>query len=216
MCWLQPRRRKFFFLSHPSLSFPLCFTFVDANGMYRSRPKLFIHVFIGSRLALLADSGESMSGFDRFINYASMAVFGMLGAFVGLLIYRRTMARAEELAVAAAAAGGRSSFDSDIGGYDDGDDDDDDPSRLEAGDPLLDGGRRHRRSRSNEDPAALGNGEENGRMTHPDELDQAALMDDDDISLWDTHGDGYHDWDDEEETRTGNGTGIGGGIGGRK
>ena len=62
------------------------------------RPKLAVHVFIGSRLALLAESGDKMSAGDRAINYASMFFGGVLGFTVGLIIYRRTMARAAELA----------------------------------------------------------------------------------------------------------------------
>jgi hypothetical protein len=127
-----------------------------------------VHVFIGSRLALLADSGDKMTGFDRAINYISMAVFGLLGFGVGLLIYRRTMARAAELAREA---------------------------ELEAGDALLDS------SGGDDDmeQGVVGDDLESGRMVHPDELDAAALMDDDDISLWDTEGgDGYRDtWDDD-------------------
>ena len=60
-------------------------------------PKLFIHVFIGSRLAAIARSGETMSAGTKAINYTSMAVFGLIGAGVGLYIYRKTMARAREL-----------------------------------------------------------------------------------------------------------------------
>ncbi|KAL1841306.1 hypothetical protein VTJ49DRAFT_7251 [Mycothermus thermophilus] len=162
-------------------------------------PKLLIHVFIGSRLALLADSGDVMSGLDRFVNYASMVVFGLLGFFVGLLIYRRTMARAEELAA------GRGDLD---------EDGEIDPSRLEAGDPFLDG---RRGGMGDEETVLDDDGDsENGRMVHPDDLDAAAIMDDDDISLWDTHGDGYHDsWDDDEGT-TGNGNGVNGSGGKRK
>ena len=61
-------------------------------------PKLFVHIFIGSRLALLASSGDKMTTRDRLINYISMLVFGAIGATVGYLIWKRTMARAEELA----------------------------------------------------------------------------------------------------------------------
>jgi uncharacterized membrane protein YdjX (TVP38/TMEM64 family) len=60
-------------------------------------PKLFIHVFIGSRLAAIARSGETMSAGTKAVNYTSMAVFGLIGAAVGAYIYRRTMARAREL-----------------------------------------------------------------------------------------------------------------------
>ncbi|AEO66038.1 uncharacterized protein THITE_2113810 [Thermothielavioides terrestris NRRL 8126] len=137
-------------------------------------PKLLIHVFVGSRLALLAESGDKMTGFDRAINFVSMGLFGVLGFCVGLLIYRRTMARAAELAREA---------------------------ELEAGDALLDGSSNPAEGDDEdlEQGVMLGDDDlENGRMVHPDELDAAALMEDDDISLWDTAGDGgYRDsWDD--------------------
>ncbi|KAK4145492.1 uncharacterized protein C8A04DRAFT_35761 [Dichotomopilus funicola] len=144
-------------------------------------PKLLVHVFIGSRLALLAESGDTMSWGDRLINYASMFLFGLIGFAVGFFIYRRTMARAAELA-------GEGDPDGTL--LDGGEDEDDDDRDVEQG--VI-------RARRSEDDL------ENGRMVDPDELDAAALMDDDDISLWETEG-GYHDaWDDEP------GTGIGGG-----
>ncbi|KAL2256126.1 hypothetical protein VTK26DRAFT_2144 [Humicola hyalothermophila] len=129
-------------------------------------PKLLVHVFIGSRLALLAESGDEMSGADRAINYVSMVLFGLVGFGVGLFIYRRTMARAEELAR---------------------------EEGLEAGDALLDG------DVSGQEEGVLGGyDDDNGPLVHPDDLDAAAIMGDDDISLWDTEGgDGYRDsWDD--------------------
>ncbi len=61
-------------------------------------PKLLVHVFIGSRLAALAEAGDEMSAGDRALNYISMGVFGLVGTGVGLIIYRRTMARAAEIA----------------------------------------------------------------------------------------------------------------------
>ncbi|KAL2142315.1 hypothetical protein VTI28DRAFT_1324 [Corynascus sepedonium] len=139
-----------------------------------STPKLLVHVFIGSRLALLAQSGDKMSWGDRAINYLSMLVFGVVGFAVGVFIYRRTMARAAELAREAEIENGGPLLDS----ADDG---------LEQG--VVDGGDL-----------------ENARMLDPDELDAAALLDEDDISLWDTAGEeGYRDsWDDEPA-----GTGLG-------
>lgn len=143
-----------------------------------------MHVFIGSRIALLAESGDSMTGLDRFINYASMLVFGGVGAAVALLVYRRTMARAAEL------GGDVESGDALFDGTPLGEDDDED-EEMEQG------------------VVGRGSGDDGGRMVHPDELDAAALMDDDDISLWETEGgDGYHDsWDDEPAKTT---TGING------
>jgi hypothetical protein len=145
------------------------------------RPKLLVHIFIGSRLALLAESGDKMSAGDRVINYLSMALGGILGFGVGLLIYRRTMARAAELMREA---------------------------ELEEGGALLD-------AEAMEAGGAETDYDENDTLVHPDELDAAAIMDDDDISLWDTEGgDGYRDSWDEGAAKKGtvlNGTGIGNG-----
>jgi uncharacterized membrane protein YdjX (TVP38/TMEM64 family) len=60
-------------------------------------PKLFIHVFIGSRLAAIAKSGDTMSAGTRAVNWFSIIFGGMAGAFTGWYIYRKTMARAKEL-----------------------------------------------------------------------------------------------------------------------
>lgn len=137
----------------------------------KNRPKLLVHVFIGSRLALLAESGDKMTGRDKMINYASMLIGGAVGFTVGLLIYRRTMARAAELA------------------RENGED-------LEAGDGLLDGTLEEEEGEV-----------QVGRLVNPDEMDAAALMnDDDDISLWDTESGDYHDaWDDGPEGTGGTG-----------
>jgi hypothetical protein len=61
------------------------------------RPKLLIHIFIGSRLAAIAED-EEMSFGDRVVNYLGMLLGGIIGFGIGLIIYRRTMARAAELA----------------------------------------------------------------------------------------------------------------------
>lgn len=60
-------------------------------------PKLLIHVFIGSRLAKIAKDKGDMSSGTKALNWASIIFFGLLGAFVGWFIYRKTMARAREL-----------------------------------------------------------------------------------------------------------------------
>ncbi|KAK0618150.1 hypothetical protein B0T17DRAFT_537055 [Bombardia bombarda] len=131
-------------------------------------PKLAVHVFIGSRLALLVNSDDTMSPADRAINYISIFVGIIIGIGVSLLIYRRTMARAAELALeegddilSTDGAGDNNNYD-----YDEDED--------------LDGRRRNSNSQLMMDP------------------DVAALMnDDDDISLWDTDA-GYRDsWDEE-------------------
>ncbi|KAK5958187.1 Tlg2-vesicle protein [Knufia fluminis] len=60
-------------------------------------PKLLIHVFIGSRLANIAKNKEEMSAGTKALNWFSIIFFGLLGAFVGWFIYRKTMQRAREL-----------------------------------------------------------------------------------------------------------------------
>ena len=60
-------------------------------------PKLLIHVFIGSRLATLAQSEEKMDGVTKAVNWASIILGGALGLGVGWVVYRKTAARAREL-----------------------------------------------------------------------------------------------------------------------
>lgn len=62
-------------------------------------PKLFIHVFIGGRLAELAKSGEGMDAGTKLINWASIIFGGALGIGVGYWVYKRTEARAKQLEV---------------------------------------------------------------------------------------------------------------------
>ncbi|KAI0851441.1 hypothetical protein F5Y00DRAFT_229728 [Daldinia vernicosa] len=137
-------------------------------------PKLLVHVFIGSRLALLAESGDTMSAGDKAINYLSMILGSAVGITLSLFIYRRTMARARELAREEAAENGV------------------------AVDGALD------------EELDLGYGDlEEGRRQRAGEADEAALMDDDDISLWETDavdGVGYRD-ESEEEDAAGKGNG---------
>lgn len=129
-------------------------------------PKLLVHVFIGSRLALLAEKGDTMGFGDRVINYVSMLVGGLIGMGVGYFIYRRTMARAAELAREDAAERGRP---------------------LEAGGRRVSGGVLGGGARTNA-YADDAHGGEGDRLMDPN--DAAALMvDDDDISLWDAAGD---------------------------
>ncbi|KAI0383809.1 hypothetical protein F5Y04DRAFT_249743 [Hypomontagnella monticulosa] len=155
-----------FLATIPSIS-PLRFALATAIAS----PKLMVHVFIGSRLALLAESGDEMSVGDKVVNYLSMLLGSVVGIALSLLIYRRTMARAKELAREEAAENGV---------VIDGDDGDLDYADLEEG--VLGG-------------SANGNGTQ-----RPGEADAAALMDDDDISLWETDAveGGYRD----EETET--------------
>jgi uncharacterized membrane protein YdjX (TVP38/TMEM64 family) len=60
-------------------------------------PKLFIHVFIGSRLSAIGESGGQMSAGAKAVNWISIITSGLVGAFTGWYIYQRTMARARQL-----------------------------------------------------------------------------------------------------------------------
>ena len=70
-------------------------TFALATAI--ASPKLMIHVFIGSRLAAIARSGEKMDRSTKAINYASIVGGLIFGVVTGFLIYRRTLARSREL-----------------------------------------------------------------------------------------------------------------------
>lgn len=157
-------------------------------------PKLLVHVFIGSRLAQLAEAGDTMTLGDRLVNYLSIGVGAFVGIGVGYFIYHRTMARVAELArTDAAAAGGR---------------------------PLADGRSGGGRRTSGGGYADDDDADEGARLMDPN--DAAALMvDDDDISLWDAAGDDDDDfvegevtgngrYRDEEEAVGGTGKGTGG------
>ncbi|RMZ86599.1 hypothetical protein DV736_g6171, partial [Chaetothyriales sp. CBS 134916] len=60
-------------------------------------PKLFIHVFIGSRLAAIAKSHEQMSTGAKLLNYTSILFGAVVGGAVGWYIYQKTMARSRQL-----------------------------------------------------------------------------------------------------------------------
>lgn len=60
-------------------------------------PKLMIHIFIGSRLAALGESGEKMDTKTKVINYASIVIGAVFGAATGWIIYNQTKKRAAEL-----------------------------------------------------------------------------------------------------------------------
>ncbi|KAH9902292.1 hypothetical protein F4778DRAFT_118315 [Xylariomycetidae sp. FL2044] len=146
-----------FLATIPSIS-PMSFALATAMAT----PKLLVHVFIGSRLALL---GDDMSLGDKVINYLSMVIGSVVGIAIGLIIYRRTMARAKQLARDDAAEHGVIVDDTDDLTYED----------LEEG--IL----HNQRS---------------------EDADAAALMDDDDLSLWDNDGldDFYRDEENNRET----------------
>ncbi|KAI0432999.1 tlg2-vesicle protein of [Xylaria sp. FL1042] len=129
-----------------------------------STPKLLIHVFIGDRLAQLAENDDMPLG-TRVINYLSILFGLVVGITVGWFVYQRTMRRAKELAIEEADA-------------------------TDGNGVLL-----------APDEFAYDDLEEGVFARRSGEGDSAALMDDDDISLWDNtespHG-AYRDDDDAD------------------
>ncbi|KAI5847089.1 hypothetical protein DFP73DRAFT_493578 [Morchella snyderi] len=60
-------------------------------------PKLMIHVFIGERLARLAEADQKMDTKTKVLNYTSIIGGILLGVLTGWLIYKRTIKRANQL-----------------------------------------------------------------------------------------------------------------------
>ncbi|KAF8424569.1 hypothetical protein EV426DRAFT_82433 [Tirmania nivea] len=76
----------------PTVS-PWAFMFATALAT----PKLMIHIFVGTRLRMLAKEGRKMDTKTKLINYGSL-IFGVaLFVVTGWLIYKRTVARAKKL-----------------------------------------------------------------------------------------------------------------------
>lgn len=68
-----------------------------ALGTALATPKLMIHSFIGSRLALIAGVGGKLDKTTQLINYASVVGGGLLGLGLGYFIYKKTTERARQL-----------------------------------------------------------------------------------------------------------------------
>ncbi|PGH09096.1 hypothetical protein GX51_00850 [Blastomyces parvus] len=76
-------------------------------------PKLLVPTFIGSRLRILAQSGETMSAGSKAINVISILVSMSVGIFTAWYIYRNTLARSKELEAEERANGIRRSLSND-------------------------------------------------------------------------------------------------------
>jgi uncharacterized membrane protein YdjX (TVP38/TMEM64 family) len=96
-------------LSNAAMStFPTVHPLSFALATAIASPKLLIHVFIGSRLAIIAESeGKKMDAQTKAVNYISIILGAVLGAAVGWIIYQRTVARARELEIEELEAGQR-------------------------------------------------------------------------------------------------------------
>lgn len=60
-------------------------------------PRLMIPIFIGSRLAKIADSVDDMDGGAKFVNWMGILISGTFGVATAWWVYRQTKIRAEQL-----------------------------------------------------------------------------------------------------------------------
>ena len=70
-------------------TFPTVSTWTFALATAAATPKLFGAIFIGSRLAVIAKSGEKMDAATKAINWISIVLGVILGGLTGLIIYKR-------------------------------------------------------------------------------------------------------------------------------
>ena len=72
-------------------TFPTVQPLMFAAATAAATPKLLIAIFIGSRLAVIAKSGEKMDTTTKAINWASIIFGVILGALTGWIIYKRSV-----------------------------------------------------------------------------------------------------------------------------
>lgn len=78
-------------------TFPTVRPSMFALATLAATPKLLIAIFVGSRLAVIARSGEKMDTMTKAINWGSIIFGVLLGILTGYLIYNRTLTRSREL-----------------------------------------------------------------------------------------------------------------------
>lgn len=78
-------------------TFPTVQPLMFAAATAAATPKLLIAIFIGSRLAVIAKSGEKMDTATKAINWASIIFGVILGVLTGWIIYKRTLARSRQI-----------------------------------------------------------------------------------------------------------------------
>ena len=60
-------------------------------------PKLMLHIFIGSQLEKIAESGGKMDAKTKALSYISIAIGGVAGVATGWFMYNKTKERAAQL-----------------------------------------------------------------------------------------------------------------------
>ncbi|KAL8781577.1 MAG: hypothetical protein Q9213_005927 [Squamulea squamosa] len=85
-------------LSNGAIStFPTVTPRMFALATAAATPRLIIPIFIGTRLAAIARSGEKMDATSKAINWISIIGGLIFGMVTGWLIYKKTTARAQQL-----------------------------------------------------------------------------------------------------------------------
>lgn len=93
-------------------------------------PKLMLHVFIGTQLNKIAESGGQMDAKTKALSYISIAIGVIAGAATGWFMYKKTKERARQLEAAERAGIRRTSIEDLEREYAD------DPAALEAAEAL--------------------------------------------------------------------------------
>ena len=95
-------------LSNGAIStFPTVQPLMFALATAAATPKLLIAVFVGSRLAVIAKSGEKMDAATKAINWISIIIGVLLGIATGWWIYTRTMSRSRQIEAEERVNGGQ-------------------------------------------------------------------------------------------------------------
>ncbi|KAH8732950.1 hypothetical protein GQ44DRAFT_696713 [Phaeosphaeriaceae sp. PMI808] len=136
-------------------------------------PKLMLHIFIGSQLEKIAESGGKMDPKTKAISYISIAIGAVAGVVTGWFMYRKTKQRAAQLEAEERAGVRRTSVEDLERDYAD------DPAALEAAEHL----------REDDDDISL-------RTTWDDEYHDEPAETDDAIEIGD---DAFKDGDEEED-----------------
>jgi hypothetical protein len=139
-------------------------------------PKLMLHVFIGSQLEKIAESGGKMDPKTKALSYVSIFIGLIAGITTGWLVYRKTKARAAQLEAEERAGIRRMSIEDLENEYSD------DPGALEAAERL----------REEDDDISLRTTWDDEYRDEPPETGDAVEIGDDDP---------FKDGDTEEEER---------------
>lgn len=148
-------------------------SFAIANAIVS--PKLMLHIFIGSQLEKIAESGGKMPAGTKALSYISIAIGAIAGAVTGWFMYKKTKERAAQLEAEERAGIRRTSIEDLEHEYSD------DPEALQAAETL----------REEDDDISLRTGWGDEYHDDPTDIEDAPEISDDPF--------GAGDGDEEEE-----------------